>query len=114
MDFLMDTLKDKARLIQFLLATIQEAEKEKDGMMAMSESLTRDAPNFSPANLAKCIATTMKITSKQSHAIQQLAIIALIGCQSSSFDSDVVQMLNKLGRGNEALQQMFKNKMNGK
>lgn len=115
MDFLMDILKDKTKLIKFLLDTIQESDREKEGMARMSDSLVRiDQPNDSPANVAKCLATTMKITAKQSHAIQQLAIIALIGCQSSSFDTDVAHMLNKMGKGTDALQQMFKNKMAGK
>jgi hypothetical protein len=113
MEILLEVLKDKTRLIKFLLDTIQKSDIEKNGLLKLSESLTRDEPNLKIENIAKCVATTMSITAKQQHSIQQLAIIALIQCQSNDFDVDVAKMLNKLGKGQEALQQMFKNKLNG-
>ena len=114
MDILLETLKDKTKLITFLLETIQESQKEKEGLTKLSESLTRENPNLSAENLAKCLATTMKVSAKQSHSIQNLAIISLIVCQSPDFDSDITKMMIKMGRGQEAVQQMWKNKMNGK
>lgn len=113
MDLLLDLLKDKKTLIKFLLTVIQDSAKEQDGLIRLSESLTRENPNHSPENLAKCTATALKMLSKQNHAIQNLAIIALIQAQSTSFDTDVAIMMNKFGRGDEALQQMFKNKLQG-
>lgn len=109
----MNVLKDKKELIKFLLDTIQSSQKEKEGLLKLSESLTRNDPNLKIENIAKCLSTTMQISAKQSHVIQSLAVIALIQCQSSDFDSSVAQMLNKLGRGEEALRQMLKNKMGG-
>lgn len=114
MDLIFDLLKDKKTLITFLLNTIEESEKEKAGLLRLSESLTRDTPNLTPENMARCLATTMKVSAKQSNALQNLATIALIQCQSNHFDGDVAQMMIKMGRGNEALQQMFKNKLEGK
>lgn len=114
MDILLNILKDKTALIAFLIKTIEESQTEKEGLGKLCETLTRETPNLSPENMARCLATTMKITAKQSNAIQNLATIALIQAQSSGFDGDVAQMLNKMGRGKEALQQMFKNKMNGR
>ncbi len=114
MDLLLDILKDKKKLIKFLLATIEESQKEKEGLVKLSESLTREEPNLKPENIAKCLAVTMRISAKQSHSIQNLATIALIVCQSSDFDVNVAQMMNKLGRGEEALKQMFDNKLSGR
>lgn len=110
MEFLMDLLKDKRKLIGFLLEAIQESQKEKEGLTKLCESLTREEPNLKAENIARCIAATMQVTAKQSHRLQSIATIALITCQSSDFDVNVAQMLNKLGKGKEALQQMFKNK----
>lgn len=110
MDILMNVLKDKKELIKFLLETIQSSQKEKEGLLKLSESLTRSEPNLKIENIAKCLSTTMQISAKQSHTIQSLAVIALIQCQSSDFDVSVAQMLNKMGRGDEALKQMIKNK----
>jgi len=111
MDILLEILKDKKKLIAFLLDTIEKSNTEKNGILKLSESLSRDEPNLLIENIAHCVGVTMRYTAKQHHAIQQLAIIALIQCQSSGFDVDVAQMLNKLGKGEEALQQMFKNKL---
>lgn len=113
MDILLEFLKDKTKLISFLLDTIQKSESEKNGLLKMSESLTRNEPNLKIENIAKCLSTTMSISAKQQHTLQQLSIIALIQCQSSDFDVDVAKMLNKLGRGQEALQQMLKTKLVG-
>ncbi len=114
MDLLFDLLKDKTKVIAFLLETIQETAKQKEGLAKLSESLTRENPNHSIENIAKCLAVTMKTESKQAQMIQSLATICLVYAQSSSFDSNIGHMMVKMGRGEEALQQMFKNKMEGK
>lgn len=111
MDILLDLLKDKGDLIKFLLKVIDDSKKESEGLMKLQQSLSREDPNTSIENISKCLATTMKISAKQSDTIQKLSLIALISCSSNSFDTDVAQVMNKLGRGKEALQQMFKNKM---
>lgn len=113
MEILLEVLKDKTKLINFLFDTIQKSDFEKNGLLKLSECLNRGGPNLKIESIAKCIETTMSILAKQQHSIQQLAMIALIQCQSSNFDIDVVKMLNKFGKGQEALQHMFKNKMNG-
>lgn len=114
MELLLNLLKNKEKLIAFLLETIRESDKHTQGILKFSESLTRENQNISPENLARCLATVMKIQAKQSATMQSLAMIALIVCQGSSFDTNVAQMLNKLGKGEEALQQLFKNKQDGK
>lgn len=111
---IMDILKDKGKIIEFLIKSIQDAKSEKDGIMKLCESLTRENPNASPENLLKCIATSMKVISRQSERIQNLSIIALLTVQSPDFDKDVAMLLVKMGHGEEALQQMLKNKMAGK
>jgi len=107
----MNILKDKKELIKFLLSAIENSQREKEGLLKLSESLTRSDPNLKIENIAKCLSVTMRVSAKQSHIIQSLSVIALIQCQSNGFDTDVAQMLNKLGRGDEALNQMLKNKM---
>jgi|SRR5690606_16019123 len=113
-DVFMDMLKDKAKIIAYLLEVIEKSSREKEGLSMLRESLVRENPNHSVENIARCLATTMKITAKQSEQVSNLALIALVAVQSSDFDSDVVSLLNKLGRGKEAIQQMFKNKLAGK
>lgn len=113
-DQLMSILKDKKSLISFLINIAAEAQKEQDGLMRLSDSLTREEPNLKPENMAKCVAAVMKVTAKQAHTIQRLSLIALIQAQSSSFDSDLAQMLNKMGKGQEALRAMMEAKLKGR
>lgn len=114
MDLLFDTLKDKSKVISSLIYIIEETSKQKEGLIKLSESLIRENPNHSIENVAKCLAVVMKTEAKQAHMIQSLATIATVYAQSSSFDSDIAKMMIKMGRGDEAVRQMFKNKMEGK
>lgn len=98
MDILMDVLKDKKQLIRFLLSTIENREKESIGLRKLSDSLMRDDPNFSTANIAKCLSITMNISATQSRVIKHLAVIALIQCQSNDFDVDIANIMTKLGK----------------
>ena len=106
-------LGNKETILRFLLKVINDSEREKNGLIKLSESLTRDEPNLKIENIAKCLSTTMKISASQQNTIQQLCIISLIQCQSSGFDSDMAHLLNKLGHGEEALQTIMKNKLKG-
>lgn len=109
---LLNTLKDKKALLSFLIKAIMESEREIDGLQKMAYTLTREeSPNHSPANMAKCLAVTMKQVAKSCNTIKQLATIALIQCQSDSFDGDVARLLMKMGAGDAALKTMWENKL---
>lgn len=113
-DSLMAVLKDKKALMKFLIKAIEESTKEKNGLAKLSESLTREEPNLKPENIARCVSTTMLVTAKQSHRLETMAVIALVQCSSKGFDSNIAELLNKLGYGNEALSAMFDNILKGK
>lgn len=114
MDILFDLLKDKTQVISSLLSTIEETGKQKEGLPKLRESLTRENPNLSLENIAKCVAVTMQTEAKQAAMLQSLATICLVYAQSSSFDSDIAKLMIKMGRGDEAVRQVFKNKMEGR
>ena len=50
----------------------------------------------------------------QSNQLKHLALIALLIVQSRDFDTNVALLMNKMGRGDEALQILMRNKMEGK
>lgn len=110
----MDLLKDKSALLTYLLKVIEDSDREREGLTMLRDSLVREDPNHSIDNIARCLSTTMKITAKQSDQLRKISVIALIMAQSSDFDADVAKMLNKMGKGEEALKQMFENKLKGK
>ncbi|HEY0109993.1 MAG TPA: hypothetical protein VGB67_10225 [Fibrella sp.] len=107
-------LTDKKELLVFLVNVMLESGKAKNGMVSLSQSLTRPEPNLTPENMARCISSTMLTVAKQSHYIETLATLALIQSQSNSFDADLAIMLSKLGKGSEAVKAMFNAKLNGK
>lgn len=107
-------LKDKKKVISFLLASMGETAKQKEGLPNLLNSLTRENPNHSTENIAKCVSVCLSTEAKQAEMLQALTLICLVQAQSSSFDSDVAQMLVKAGRGEEALKQMFENKLKGR
>ncbi len=53
----------------------------------------------------------LEIVANQNVQIKNMSLILLVYIQSSDFDVDIAQMLNKMGKGEEALKQMFKNKL---
>ena len=56
----------------------------------------------------------MEVVSNQAIQLEKLSAILLVYVSSSNFDADVAKKLMEMGRGNEALKQMFKNKLDGK
>lgn len=100
---LLDLLKNKGDVVKFLLETIDSNEKMAVGLRKLSES---DNESFKVAKL-------LEVVSNQSIQIKHLSLLLLVYAQSSNFDVDIAHLLNKMGRGDEALRQMFKNKMGG-
>jgi len=100
-----DLLKDKKDVIKFLMETIQSNEKMSSGMRKLKENNCSE--KFKTEKL-------LEVVANQSVQIKHLCILLLVYSQGRNFDVDVAQMMNKMGRGQEALRQMFKNKMNGK
>ena len=56
----------------------------------------------------------MQIQAQQSLAMRKLLMLVLVGTSSSDFDADVTRLANKFGRGDEALREMFKQKLQGR
>jgi len=99
---LMDLLKDKERIIKYIISTLQNADKTYKGLLSMKER------GFSDRGMLDKV---VEVTAIQTNQIELLSVIALVYMGNSSFDRDVALILNRMGRGEEALQQMLKNKM---
>lgn len=100
MEIIMDMLKNKGDVLKFLLETIESSSKMSNGMRKLSESHNQE---FKLNKL-------LEVISNQSIQIKHLSLLLLIYSQSSDFDGDMAFMLSKMGHGEEALKQMFKNK----
>lgn len=98
---ILDLLKDKTKLIEFLINSVQNSSKTTKGLRSLAEG--ENSEEFKTKKL-------LEIVANQNIQIRNMSIILLCYSQSNSFDSDIGQMMVKMGRGEEALQQMFKNK----
>lgn len=99
-----DLLKDKRGVLKYILQTIESSTKNSKGLLSMKER------GFSDAGMLEKV---IEVTAIQSSQIQALAMIALVSLQSSDFDNQVGEMMNKMGRGDEALQIMLDKKLRG-
>lgn len=100
MDVIFDLLENKGDVIKFLLQTIEHNNKYSNGL--------RKIQNISDDSLK--IEKLVEVVSNQSIQIKHLTLLLLCYVQGYDFDVDVTHLLNKMGRGEEALKQMIKNK----
>jgi len=109
-DLFMSMLKDRKQVVEALLSAMEQSEKMISGLSKVSDSVIE---NPSDENLRKMVNTTMKCVSKQAKIIQMLALVSLVYTSSSQFSSDVARILIKFGKGEEALREMFNQKLRG-
>lgn len=102
---IVNLLKDKTALIQYLVGMIQSSEK-----FAVNLPQLREKGWSEQGMLDKVI----EITAIQSQQIKHLALVAMLVVQSRDFDVHVADMMIKMGRGGEALKAMFDAKLKGK
>lgn len=99
---LMDLLKDKEKIIRYVLNISKNASKIEDGILSMRKR------GYTDGGMIDKLA---EVAAMQTRQIELLSVIALVYMGNMSFDRDVALILNRMGRGEEALQQMLKNKM---
>jgi len=104
MDIIFNLLKNKGDVIKFLLDTFQKSDNMSEGLRKLTESENEE---FKTKKL-------LEVVANQSLQIKHLSLLLLCYAQGSNFDVDVAHMLNKMGRGEEALKQMAKNKFGDK
>jgi hypothetical protein len=95
-------LKDKTALIKYILEMITSSEKFAQNMPQLRER------GWSEHGMLDKV---IEITSIQSQQIKHLALIALLIVQSDDFDTSVALLMNKMGRGQEALRYMMDAKL---
>lgn len=99
---LMDLLKDKEKVIRYVLNISKNASKIEGGILSMRKR------GYTDGGMIDKLA---EVAAMQTRQIELFSVIALVYMGNMSFDRDVALILNRMGRGEEALQQMLKNKM---
>lgn len=104
-------IKARAEALTYLTKLIQGAAQRQENIDKAMAILDGE-PN--EATQRKFLRTAFKMIKEQEMANANLAQIAIVYLGGGSFEGDAAQLANKMGRGTEALQKMFKNKLGGK
>jgi hypothetical protein len=100
---IVNLLKDRTKLEHYLLDMITSSDKFSENLPQL-----RDKGWSEKGMLDK----VLEISSIQSQQIKHLALIALLLVHSKEFDSIIAHTMMEMGRGQEALQEMLRRKMN--
>ena len=103
-DFILKLLKNKVGLLQYIFEVMVTADRNTQGLLGMRER------GFSADGM---LDNVIRVTAKQSQQLKHLALIALLAVQSRDFETQVAELMNKMGRGEEALKVMMENRLNG-
>ena len=106
----MDMLKDKEQVIHSLASAYDQSDKIEAGFKTVADSVLN---NPSEENLRKMVNTTMKCTKTLASINKMLIMLNLVYVAGDNYTSDIGKVLVRLGRGEEALREMFKQKMKG-
>ena len=106
-NLILNMFKSKDVVIKTILNDIDKNYKIQQGLKKCCDSVI---DNPSDENLRKMVNTTMKCVATQSDIISRLCIISLMYCGGNNYDGDATTILNKFGRGREAVQELFKRK----
>lgn len=108
-DFIMAMLKNKDQVATQLLKDLETSQQNAEAFQKL-EKLFEEGKQIEPQQVMKASAKTLRHMNQLN---QRLLVLLLVYMQGSHYTSDTVTFLNKLGRGKEAMQEMFKQKMQG-
>ncbi len=106
-DLFMDLLKNKDTVIENLFQDLSQVMKHEKGMAKFKD----DILTCDEQELRRKLSVTCKVIEKQSIIFKRMCIILMTYTSGGNFDIDAAKVLNKCGRGQEALQHMLKQKL---
>lgn len=110
-NLMMEFMKDKKTALSAMLEALDKTRSYSKGLNKFIDNI--DDADMSDENVKKKFKTLMKVVRDQNSMLLKLLLINVVYMQSNNFDADVAKVLMKMGHGQEALQQMLKNKMGG-
>ena len=108
-EMLMGFIKDKPACLAQITESLQQVSTIGRGMDRLQEQLEGDEE----VDLQKAMLALVKSMRKLATHTQITGMVALVYVDGTQFDVDVALLLNRLGKGGEALKTIFQNKMKG-
>ena len=107
-DDFMAMLKNKEAILKSLLKDMDTCKKNQDAFEKMIVSL--ETGKADPIKIGLAFAKSNRHLNEMN---ARLCMLMLVYCSGSSFSGDVSNVLMKMGKGSEALQELFKQKLKG-
>ena len=104
-------LTNREEVISALLKDIDTCQAQMDGCEKVLERWAEVQEN--PANLEKQLQTSVKCVRRLSDVNRRLLMLLMVYVVGNQFHSDSAALMAKLGRGEEALKELFKQKLKG-
>lgn len=101
-------LKDKGQILRVLIDDIGHSQTQINGL----EKFMDNSKDWEIENLKEKLPVVFKVMKKQSITIRAMLAVLMVYVSGGDFDTDVAQVLNKMGRGQDAVREILKQKMN--
>jgi len=108
-NFFMDLLENKEQVIKVIFRDYDTTTKNKEAFDKL-ETLYAEGKEVSTDKVLRACSKSLQHLNEVN---ARLLLFALVYTSGDDFTTDVAKILNKLGRGQEALQAMMKAKLNG-
>ena len=105
-------LTNKEEVVSALLKDIEQCEVQTKGCGRVLDQWEKVQEN--PENLEKQLQTAIKCVNKLSDMNRRLVMLLMVYVVGRQFQTDAADLMSKLGRGEEALRELFKQRMKGK
>lgn len=110
-ELLMEMLKGKEHILKTILTDIQTCQKTSAGCSKVDDNW--DTISGNPEDLKKQLRTAIRTNKRLADILQRVIVLQVAYVAGSNFDTDLTMALQKVGKGDEAIRQMFKNKLKG-
>jgi len=109
---LMSMLKDKEPVLKALSDALEECQEVSRGCEKALDQW--DDGHQSEHNVRQQLRAAINTNRRQSDLLQKLALVCLVYVMSSDYSAAATEALARLGLGQEALREMFKQKLEGR
>jgi hypothetical protein len=111
-DLMLKTMRNKEAILKEIFRILMEQQKCEQGLDNFIKAV--DDGKTSNAQLGKMLRTMARVQKEQANALRQLCMVALVYTSGGSLSSDAAKVACNLGRGQEAIQEILKEKFGGK
>ena len=109
-NLLMSFLKNKTKVAEGLSDAFEQAQSIETGMERLREQIDQYGEDISvPATLSAMTKSMQRLAKTN----KMLTMIVLVYAAGGGFSGDSATMLTRLGKGQEALRELWKQKING-